>query len=289
MQALGATAMTFALVGCAATNPRVALAPEGFTDVPQGAVSIPPGSFEGLRGLPERSDVQVVVAAARGVVSAPEFRARMTRILDLVTSQGGTTSGREVVSHLLGLSSPSPLPTEYLVGGVNCPRSSEDWASTALEKTSSDSYPPLVVARTCFQPVVFEQWSHYTVEEMSCSINTVVRAWMHAIPAEPGGTTSLYSDSGRAGARSALAFYVAGAVAQCAFLEQHGYPLDDAQFEACVNLVGTRAFLRESCTPGWAGARFAGERGRAQASVTPAAFRRAPRRSCRRGCPRSGS
>lgn len=252
-QPLSAAGIAWLACACATPTPHVALAPP-VEDGPLAPASIPASSFEKLKGLPERSQLEVLAAAARQVLSSPEFRARLARIPAMVTSGSGqATSGRELLNHLLGLTAPGQQPTEYLLGGSTCPKDDHERAVTSLDRSAPDGQPGTLVARTCIQPGILE---HATVEEMSCSINTIVHEWTHAIPAEPGGSGAMYSDSGHTFSSGALASFVAGAVAQCVYLEQHGFPMSDAQFEACVNFAGARSFSSEPCEPGWADARF---------------------------------
>lgn len=113
------------------------------------------------------------------------------------------------------------------------------------------------VAAITLRSVTLERARSTVLEEQACAINTLAHEWTHAVtvPDPRDGHRMVFLDDDHDHQPGAVASYVIGAVAQCAFLANTSDAPDQFQLRACVEQAGTNAFDAASCHAGWA-ARF---------------------------------
>jgi hypothetical protein len=197
--------------------------------------------------------MRALIGEAHDVIVSPEFRAHLAAI---ATLDGGPAShvmtGLQAARRYLGLDGAGQLPARYRSPGSPSAPCDENLSETA--DTGIDGGR----ATICLQAITVHRMISTALEERACAIDTIAHEWSHTIAVEHGSDTALIQDGGHRGAKTPVASYVIGGVAQCTYIERQKHtPMTPAQFKACVEGTGTSAFNPGSCTSAWVDARYA--------------------------------
>ena len=195
--------------------------------------------------------INAIVGEARSVLASPEFQGALANIVALqVGVDGSPMDGAQVARILLGMDPTRPgLPITFASPGDparSCKSSGRETGHTGFGGGQ---------ASICLQSVTLERAVGESAEEKACAVNTIVHEWTHTIPdpkSEPGKPDSFFQDGGHTGSKDPLVSYTVGALAQCIYLTQHGYPMNSTQLASCIKGVGTITFIKNACEPGWA-------------------------------------
>jgi hypothetical protein len=192
----------------------------------------------------DRKALAAAIAEAKRVVALPGFGRRLLGLVAAATGIGGTkVTGLEVGRALFDPQRPNPVPVLYQAGGNSCDANSHETARTGLVWCG---------ATTCIQPVVLQRAGQAAGEEMACAVNTIVHEWTHTVATDPKSVAQAYIDDNHKSSGAPLVSYTLGAIAQCAYLEDHyKRPLDDRSFAECVRTIGTTVFVYDTCESGW--------------------------------------
>jgi hypothetical protein len=226
--------------------------PDAPADTP---VALPEPDFEKIADPVARDTLRFAVAEARGVISSASFRRHLMALTRLDAHAGELpTTGAAVAELYLGLEGvPRQYPTTYLVSGEGCGTSTASTRIDGSSRTATTTLRGCTIERASAYPLTREE----SVEKFACAVNTIAHEWTHAIP-EPGKPgVWLYKDDGHRDVTVAIVSYTVGSIAQCAYLDAHGFRVEE-KFDECVRLVGKTVFNTGTCAtsssrgPGWA-------------------------------------
>lgn len=199
--------------------------------------------FERVTNTRDREDLTKLVGVATDLAKTPDFRTVLAALpaLDTGTAATPEESGTNAARVFLGLQSGKRmLPVSYTVVG-------DSWLKNETARTGITARP--YSAGLLLHEVVLKRFREGTAESIACALNTVIHEWTHAIPESDGSTASLYQDRSHQETGGPLVSYTFGSVAQCVYLQLHGYP--SLRMAECIEAAGTRGFVKNTCDARW--------------------------------------
>jgi hypothetical protein len=247
---------TLALVGAAALSfSAIAVAQQSLTQNPV--------SIGGMNSDSERRSFEDLLNAAYETLQSKRFHDNLNAlgtefpaIYVHFLGSGTTTDPRTAVTHSAEQLSEVVLakpPYRYVRGPAVLVGGDEDDTATAGWTGTSEQRGSMTIGR-----FHLGRWQSLDAVERSCAINTVSHEMSHLVSNEPqlfmahitdshAATLTSKDKAGRAiNPPNAVASYLVGAVAQCTWLQEHGYsPAVD--LKTCVQVFGHRGFNGNRC------------------------------------------
>jgi hypothetical protein len=191
----------------------------------------------------DRAPILAAHAAATDVVTSAQFVYELCKQDKLAVRVGGTTMpGCDVARRYFGLDKDVPrLPLRYIDGGISFLETAHTVTRMPRRVPGGTTIPAFAVVT--LRDVTLSR-ADSDVEHMACAVNTLAHEWTHLVSRT--GAESYFQDGAHKDATERLVSYTVGALAQCVFLAQHGYP--DMNIAGCVDQIGTHVFDKHTCT-----------------------------------------
>lgn len=211
---------------------------------------VPEATYDELETPKRIAALETVVREARIVIASDAFRVRLQGMPDLFATPDADASLATgyVANEYLGLDGVQHQhPTHYALSRflfwVSCCGSATATTETGVAAATTYLHACTLDRASCSP-------GGDRVPEFACAVNTIAHEWTHTIPDDAGAT--LFLDRGHDGVtgKKKLVSYTVGALAQCLYLDTHGYPVADVS--RCVSNIGTSSFCAPTCTEAWA-------------------------------------
>lgn len=242
MQASLMRVATLIVASCHSASAPTPLPPHAAASSGDIVSSAPPANVA-LMPDDERDAILLAHSRTAEVVTSDRFLSELCKLDDShVGVRDPAMKGCEIARYYYGLVSQTPrLPIMYQHGGLSFLETAHTTTSMRVEvkRGAPIQAHATIVLRS---PVISRVEG--SVEAFACTVNTLAHEWTHAVSAT--GAESFFTDEDHKDSTVALVSYTVGSLAQCVFLDAHGYSGMDLQ--ACVREIGRMSFDQSTCS-----------------------------------------